>query len=264
MSTPGTGGLPQRRPDQQRTYSAPTAAPGAAAGILRVRIIEIIGGTGSGIFIYSGTPAAGNLIGSLVGDTTADPFGNTVLPNGLTIYGAGGQDVFLGLNGSVSQQIFYSGASFEGTAANVSAALAGSGGSEVMELLMSGPKGNAGSGTDWVQIAMESSPESGIEAAALGALNYIDGSGGVHVRAEWGWLGMSAGLTDSLINGINPGPFTLSFGQTAGAAPSGSGTAVADAVAGALNVYMVALASVVTANGDAINDIVNGLDGWGV
>jgi hypothetical protein len=192
MTTPGTGGLPQRRPDQQRTYSAPTAAPGASAGIIRARIVEIIGGSGSGVFVYSGSPALGDLIASLVGATTADPFGNPVDENGLTVYGSNGQSAFLGVAGTLGQLIFRSGASFEGAAANVSASPVGSGGSEIMELVLSGPKGNAGAGTDWAQIIMASSPESGFEAAAAGQLIYVNAAGDSAVSLQWGSNGVEA------------------------------------------------------------------------
>lgn len=55
----------------------------------------------SGLFYYSGTPAAGNLLVSLVGaGVTTDPFGNAVIASGLTVFGSSGSGLFLGLNGS--------------------------------------------------------------------------------------------------------------------------------------------------------------------
>jgi hypothetical protein len=263
MTIPGTGGLPQRRLDQQNSYSAPTQSPGGAAGITRTRIVEIIGGSGSGIYVYSGTPATGDLIASLVGNTAADPFGNPVQANGLTVYGADGQSIFLGVAGSLGELIFFSGASFEGAAANVSASAEGSGSGEVMELLFSGPKGNAGAGTDWVQVEMISAEAGGFSEGATGFLNWIDSSGAVHALLEWGANGINAGLTGSTINAITPGPFTMAFAQTAGAPPSSGGT-VAGSFGGAALSYLTALQSVVNANAAALDDIVNGLDGWGV
>jgi hypothetical protein len=197
MTTPGTGGLPQPRPDQQRTYSAPTAAPGAAAGIIRARIVEIIGGTGSGIFVYSGTPAAGDLIASLVGATTADPFGNATQEDGLTVYGDNGQATYLGLEGGLGQLIFFSGASFEKTAGNMSAGPAGSGASEVMELIISGPQGSHAGQQDWAQIVMESGSNGG-GAGAEGALIYVSSLGVPTTVATWG----SGGFIGDLINGM--------------------------------------------------------------
>jgi hypothetical protein len=263
MPIQGTGGLPSRRADQITSYQPPTQAPGASAGVTRTRIVEIIGGSGSGIYVYSGAPASGSLIASLVGATTTDPFGNPVQANGLTVYGANGQSVFLGVAGTLGELIFYSGASFEGTAANVSAAPFGSGSGAVMELLFSGPKGNAGAGTDWVQIEMISAEAGGLSEGAEGYLNWIDSSGGVHALLQWGVNGISAGLTGSTINAINPGQFTMAFAQTAGAPPSSGGT-VAGSFGGAALSYLTALQSVVNANAAALDDIVNGLDGWGV
>jgi hypothetical protein len=44
----------------------------------------------NGMFVYSGTPAAGNLIFSVSGSATTDEFGNTVLAGGAACYGAPG------------------------------------------------------------------------------------------------------------------------------------------------------------------------------
>lgn len=59
--------------------------PGAT-GILTARIVIVSGATG-GIFIYSGTPALGNLVSSDVGTSSGfDTFGNEFLGPGLTSY----------------------------------------------------------------------------------------------------------------------------------------------------------------------------------
>jgi hypothetical protein len=63
----------------------------------------VIYGTNGGEFIYSGTPAAGNLIESHVAVATTDPYGNAVLA-GSTVYGkAGGIPVAINtFNGAVN------------------------------------------------------------------------------------------------------------------------------------------------------------------
>jgi hypothetical protein len=56
-------------------------APGGAAGVFKGRLVVVFGsGTGSGIFIYSGTPGAGNppVLWAVAPGVTQDPFGNTV------------------------------------------------------------------------------------------------------------------------------------------------------------------------------------------
>jgi hypothetical protein len=83
----GTGGLPDRRPDQTRNPPLSGTQPGSSAGIVRARLI-IVSGSGEGVFIYNGTPGAGNPpIFSATGGTT-DPYGNTVIPT-LQIQGGG-------------------------------------------------------------------------------------------------------------------------------------------------------------------------------
>jgi hypothetical protein len=82
MSTPGTGGLPVPRIDQQRTYPASTAQAGSSANTFRGRLVVISGsGAGSGLFTYNGVPALGNppIFSVVAPGVTTDPFGNTVL-----------------------------------------------------------------------------------------------------------------------------------------------------------------------------------------
>ena len=80
----GLGGLPARRPDQ--TYQPPVTpvSPGSAAGVVRARTVIITGGTASGIFVYSPSPGAGNLIGSWAGTSGVDQYGNAY-PEGLSV-----------------------------------------------------------------------------------------------------------------------------------------------------------------------------------
>jgi hypothetical protein len=76
-TSPGIrGGLAPRRPDQRYRPPATGAAPGTQSNVGRFKIV-IISASG-GLFLYSGTPAAGNPpIGSWTTSTT-DPYGNTV------------------------------------------------------------------------------------------------------------------------------------------------------------------------------------------
>lgn len=54
-----------------------------AASIIEATTVIVVGGTpGSGVFIYSGTPTHGNLIGSWAGQAGTDPYGNSY-PGGL-------------------------------------------------------------------------------------------------------------------------------------------------------------------------------------
>lgn len=259
----GIGGLPPRRIDQQFSQPPVAITPGSQTNVVTATIVQVIGGPNSGIFVYSGAPGPGDLIASLVGATTADQFGNAVNPEALTFYGAAGQQILMGLDGGVAQLIMPTGVTFEGTAANVSAEAVGSGNAQVMEFLISGPKGNAAGGTDWVQIQMASDNKIGSSAAGA-AFNYIDTAGTVHAFAQL----LSTGfiINTGRINGITPATFGLSNpGATAGAPPTGTATQASSFAAGspALS-YLTAFASTYNTTVAAVQAIVNGLVAWGV
>jgi hypothetical protein len=80
------GGLPARRPDQYDFLIPSGTAPGST-DVVRARQV-IVGGTNGGVFVYSGAPAAGNLITSVAGAAGTDPYGNAFLA-GTTSYLAG-------------------------------------------------------------------------------------------------------------------------------------------------------------------------------
>lgn len=263
MTTPGTGGLPPRRPDQMRTYAPPTQAPGAAAGTVRARIIEVIGGPNSGVFGYSGAPGLGNLIFSLVGNTTADPFLNPVKPNGLAFYN-GPQVLFLGLSPSIPDEnvlTMATGEPFEGQPFQVDAAGVGSGGTAFIAAGMVGPATNTAGATDFAEVSLNSAQENG-GSFASGQLLYIAAGGGATVTAFWNNAGFT--IPAGTINGIAPGAGTLTGAVTAGAPPSGAGGASASTLGGAALSYFDALETDFNDNAAALNDVVNLLLGWGV
>lgn len=74
------GGLPPQRLDQLYRPPPPMLAPGAASGTFKGRQVIILGsGPGSGLFVYNGAEALGNLIAQIVAPgTTVDPVGNSV------------------------------------------------------------------------------------------------------------------------------------------------------------------------------------------
>lgn len=219
--------------------------------------------TTSGMFFYSGAPGAGNLVASWTPPgVTSDPFGNTVLADAITFYGSAGNKIALGLVGGVTSELqFFTGAAAEGVAANVSAGVSGSGTAQQMIELISGPKGSGASTDDWVQVELVSGSPSGAAKAAM-FLNYIDTAGTVHSFFELLSTGV---LMTGTVNNITPGAFGLSNpGLAAGAPPSGTGTAVASATAGALLSYLTALEGTYNLSVTAIQNVVNGLAGWGV
>jgi hypothetical protein len=208
-----------------------------------------------GIFFYSGTPAAGNLVISLApAATTADPEGNAVQGGGLKIYGTGGQAAFLGLVGSVSQLIFATGASFEDSPANVASGTSGSGTSEVMQALFSGPKGSHAGQQDWVQILLQSG-SNGSGGDAAGGLAYIDTSGTVSFPVSWGINGASVNGIN-LQEGTDPGAESLSPGSAFGAPPASGGT-VAGSFGGSALSYMSAVRTSYNQTEAALADLIN-------
>lgn len=110
MEMRGLGGLPARRPDQQ---SVPPPAPPLAPGgsdVVRARVVIVTGGPGSGVFVYSPSPGAGNLIGSWAGASGVDTYGNAY-PAGLSVdLGAISGSTFSGADFLISQDgiFFYS------------------------------------------------------------------------------------------------------------------------------------------------------------
>jgi len=78
----GLAVLPPRRPDQQYRPGQAATSPGARS-IVRARQV-IVSGKNDGVFIYSGQPALGNLIGSWAAQAGVDAKGNAY-PQGLSV-----------------------------------------------------------------------------------------------------------------------------------------------------------------------------------
>lgn len=214
----------------------------------------------TGLFLYSAAPAAGNLAISLApAATTADPEGNPVAGGGLKIYGTGGQAIFLGLLGGISELRFLSGAAFEKTAANVAGEALGSGTTAAMDLIMSGPQGSHSGQQDWVQIIMQSATN-GSGQQASGTLLWIDNAGTPHDILQWG----SGGITVTSVNGVplaqgaDPGAESLSPGSAFGAPPTGTATQASSFAAGspALS-YMAAVETSYNLTRAALADLIS-------
>ena len=89
----GLGATVPPRPDQQYTPGQPAViAPGAASGIFRGRLVVVQGSgpPGSGLFIYSGPAALGNLIYSEAATAGFDAVGNAVLQGATSYTNLGG------------------------------------------------------------------------------------------------------------------------------------------------------------------------------
>ncbi len=76
MTIPGLGGQTPQRPDQAYAGTQGQAvAPGSPA-VVRARLV-IISGANGGLFVYSPSPGAGNLIASIAAMAGTDQFGNS-------------------------------------------------------------------------------------------------------------------------------------------------------------------------------------------
>jgi hypothetical protein len=108
----GVGGLPPRRIDQQPVPPAAAVQPGATSTV-RARTVIISGsGAGVGVFVYDGTPGAGNPPVVSITSASADPYGNAVEP---------------GLEVSEGLILFYTGTPAAG---NLAASIAGTAGTD--------------------------------------------------------------------------------------------------------------------------------------
>jgi hypothetical protein len=165
----------------------------------------------AGAFFYTGTPAAGNLFLSIAAVAGTDGFGNAYKAPGMTVYGASGQAVFVGLiGGTTSTFIFYSGASIEQSPAQINAAVLGSGATEFINWNIFGPQLNVAGFNDRVIMELNSSTQGG-PASANGSLVYVTPGNVDDLVASWGPNGFTIGTLTSpffLANGVSGGAFS--------------------------------------------------------
>jgi hypothetical protein len=145
----------------------------------------------NGMFFYSGTPAAGNLVASIAPTVTADSFGNVVKPGGFAAYGSTGQIAFFGINGVGSQvNNFFSGNANEKSPATIASAAIGSGGTGFIGTAIEGPVINLTGHADWVGIQFNS-PNFGGTSTGNGSIFYVDNAGTTHQVAFWNNTGFN-------------------------------------------------------------------------
>jgi archaellum component FlaG (FlaF/FlaG flagellin family) len=146
-------------------------------------IFEEISGVFSGIFGYSGTPAAGNLVYSLAPAAGTDPWDNAYKGGGLAIY-SGTEYVFLGLNSTTLEFLQSTGWADEGMPFNIETTLTGTGATESIVTSIGGPALNVAGATDQAGITLGAN-NAGATLSAAGTLYYIT-TGGV-TKAVIGW-----------------------------------------------------------------------------
>jgi hypothetical protein len=139
------------------------------------------------VLVYSGTPAAGNLIAILAPGAGSDVFGNSWGNEGFTILGSNGSKLIATLQSGVPYFVVSTGASEELNGANIQAIITNPGASETMQAFFRGPQGSVH--TDYAQVDLGSAAKDG-SLTATGALGYIDTSSVTHEFLEWGNTGV--------------------------------------------------------------------------
>jgi hypothetical protein len=163
----------------------------------------VIEGSKGKLLVYSGSPAAGNLIVSAAGSSGTDGEGNSfseglevqnggsilVVGTGQLIVGpSGGQQVILEISSGAGIAMFPTGAAVESAPANLSTEVVGSGNLQVVELFMGSAK-SVGRG-DQVFVELQSSTKDGTSGAAGGNLVYETAGGAQTAYLEWGLNGL--------------------------------------------------------------------------
>jgi hypothetical protein len=169
----------------------PAGSPTPSWGILKSGLafffgLALAGGTitgpnyifnTQGLFFYSGAPALGNLIISLVGPgVVLDPKGNVVTPNGLAVYSSAGSDIFMGLSGTSAFLKFPSGSANEASAGQIDSALILAGAAQFIGTALTSAALNIVGHRDVVNIQANSPNAGGTSFANMG-MNYFDDAG---------------------------------------------------------------------------------------
>jgi hypothetical protein len=144
----------------------------------------------TGAYFYTGVPAAGNLLASIASTAVTDPHGNTVAPGGLAIYGAGGQQIFLGLHGTSSVLRFPSGAANELLPFAVASAIESPGAAQFIATALEGPQITLAGHGDWVGVQVNSPAADG-SSSANGSIFRVDNAGTVTQVATWDNTGLN-------------------------------------------------------------------------
>jgi hypothetical protein len=143
----------------------------------------IVEGGSQAILIYSGTPAAGNLIVSIAGAAGSDTFGNHY-PQGFALNPAGTNTpaIELTILAGSPVQFFPSGLTKENNAAAFQLTTFGSGTAAWAQLTLK--SANMVDTTDYSAITLSSSSDDGVSNHASVGLVYVDTSGTPHVGLQ--------------------------------------------------------------------------------
>jgi hypothetical protein len=207
----------------------------------------VVSGSGEGLFIYSGTPGTGNLIGSWAQTASTDAYGNPY-PAGLQVG-----------NSSDTAQVLIT-RSAGGQAAEVtfpvpSLSLSNTpniAGGEVTggyaDLIISGPALSTAGDKDWVQFVLYSNSGSGSEARC--EFRYVSSTGSPVVTASYNGTGWTFGL-----------PVTASDGMTVASGLAVTGGTTTDSLTVTLSVTVSGDVSAASTSMSALLAAINALSG---
>lgn len=140
-------------------------------------LIEEVSGF-SGLFGYSPTVGAGNLVFSLAAAPGTDPYGNHYDGPGLAVYGAANQEVFVSVANALAQAFFKSGAAIENNVAGIFADQ-NAGPPPFVQMFINGPSITLSGHKDFIGIVLNSANNAGTSFANLEFI-YNDTSGATH------------------------------------------------------------------------------------
>lgn len=210
-------GSPSRFPYEDRPQPSPGVGPGQGQNV-RARIV-IIFGTGGGLFVYSGTPAAGNLIASITSAAGTDPFGNPY-DSDVTVYGSAGTFVQM-LAATVARINLGTGDPAETTPGAVATRILGTGGPRILQAIMQSPL--VSGSTDFTQMGLGSPSADLVDATAWQvAAQSLPSQGAISVEPQRIHISTGNGTATAEVN-ITPGNTQI----VAGSLTATAGTAAA-------------------------------------
>lgn len=153
----------------------------------------------TGMFFYSGTPANGNLVASVVPGTTGgnDQYGNAYKP-GVCVYGGSGQPVAqLYVSGALPTALpklnLLSNRTVENTPGTLVLDVVNTGAvNEMLEMNLFGP--SITQRKDYATVHFQSSAKD-LSNGALGTLTYVDGNGNQNFQLQWDSSGVHINST---------------------------------------------------------------------
>ena len=217
MTIPGAGGQVPPRPDQEyRGGGGVVIAPGSTNIVRALQVVIFGTGAGTGLFVYSGTPALGNPPIFWATSASADPFGNPISSTAgvagagqFTVGSAPSTQIQLVSVGGVGVLRFLLNDARFGNGI-LDSGIVGS----AATVVLNGPANVAAGHTDFVGAEWNSSD--GISSSANWELIYNDANGVAHTTAfgDFTGFGVAAGRMDAADPSSGTSPVNAAFPES--------------------------------------------------